>query len=152
MAIFPANLATPIGLCSDHAGFEMKQYVIGLLEQEGVSYKDYGAYSEESSDYPDFAHQMGYAIENGECAVGIAFCGTGNGISIAINKHQGVRSALCWNSDIAFYAKSHNNANVISLPARVVANEEAKHILKRFFETTFEGGRHERRIEKIPLK
>lgn len=152
MAIFPEKLGTPIGLCSDHAGFEMKKYIIGLLEEEGISYKDYGTYSAESSDYPDFAHKLGCAIDNGECVVGIALCGTGNGINITLNKHQGVRSALCWNSDIAFYAKSHNDANVICFPARVIANEEAKHILKRFFEATFEGGRHERRIEKIPIK
>lgn len=142
----------PIGICSDHAGFELKNYIISILEEEGVDYKDYGACSSESCDYPDFAHKLGNAIESGECEVGIAMCGTGNGINITLNKHQKVRSALCWTGEIAYYAKAHNNANVITLPARIIAKEEARHILSLFFNTEFEGGRHQARIDKIPCR
>ncbi len=149
--IFPKNLTSPIGLCSDHAGYELKEYIIGILKAEGVTYNDFGTYSEASCDYPDFAHQLGAAIDNGECELGIAICGTGNGINMTLNKHQKVRSALCWKEDIALFAKSHNNANVITLPGRIVTHEEARRILKVFFQTEFEGGRHQKRIDKIPL-
>jgi len=149
--IFPKS-DKPIGLCSDHAGYYMKEYVIGLLNSEGIEFKDYGAYTSESSDYPDFAHPMARAIEQGECEMGIALCGTGNGINMVLNKHQGVRSALCWMGDVAFYARAHNNANVLTLPARVIADVEAKHIIQIFFNTEFEGGRHQRRVSKIPVE
>lgn len=149
--VFPKN-DKPVGLCSDHAGYEMKEYIIGLLNEEGVEFRDYGTYTSESSDYPDFAHPLARAVENGECYMGIAFCGTGNGINMTLNKHQGVRSALCWMGEIAYYARLHNNANILTLPARIVANVEAKHIIEIFFNTQFEGGRHQRRIDKIPVE
>ena len=149
--VFPHN-DLPVGLCCDHAGYEMKEYIIGLLNEEGVAFKDYGAYSPESSDYPDFAHPLARAVESGECYLGIAVCGTGNGINMTLNKHQGVRSALCWTGEVAFYARAHNNANILTLPGRIIANAEAKHIIEIFFNTEFEGGRHQRRIDKISVE
>lgn len=113
--------------------------------------KDFGTYSSESSDYPDFAHPMAFVVENGEFDYGISICGSGNGISITVNKHQGIRAALCWNEEIAKLARLHNNANVLSLPARFVSVEQAKKMVDTFFSTDFEGGRHEKRIEKIPV-
>lgn len=148
---FPNN-GKPIGLCSDHAGYELKQYIISLLNAESIPFKDFGCYSSESCDYPDFAHPMGAAIDKGECEVGISVCGTGNGISMALNKHKYVRSAICWSTEVAYFAKAHNNANVLTLPGRMIAKEEAYRIMTIFFNTQFEGGRHQRRIEKIPLE
>lgn len=141
-----------LGICSDHAGFAMKQFIIDLLEQKGIHYKDFGCYSDESCDYPDYAHPMGLAIDEGQIEFGVAICGTGNGINMTLNKHQKVRAALCWNTDIVRYARLHNNANVLTLPGRVVADDEARHMLSVFLTTAFEGGRHQRRIDKIPLK
>ena len=140
----------PIGLASDHAGFAAKQVVIKLLTEKGIPFKDFGAYSEESSDYADFAHPLARAVESGECYPGIAICGSGNGINMTMNKHQGIRSALCWNKDIAYLARAHNNANVLALPGRLLNEEEIYEILVTFLNTPFEGGRHERRINKIP--
>ncbi|MDR1610665.1 MAG: RpiB/LacA/LacB family sugar-phosphate isomerase [Candidatus Symbiothrix sp.] len=149
--IFPQS-GKPIGICSDHAGFELKSYIISLMEKENIEYQDFGTNSSESSDYPDFAHKLGNAIDNDDCEIGIAMCGTGNGINMTLNKHQSVRSALCWNEEIAHYAKAHNNANIITIPARIVTKEEAVLILQNFFSTKFEGGKHMERIRKIPLK
>ncbi len=141
-----------IGLCSDHAGFELKEYIKTILDERGLSYKDFGTYSPDSCDYPDFAHPMGRAIESGEVYPGIAVCGTGNGISMTLNKHRGVRAALCWQADIARLAREHNDANVLSVPGRVISREEAREIVETFLDTPFEeGGRHQRRVEKIPL-
>ncbi|HHV85478.1 MAG TPA: RpiB/LacA/LacB family sugar-phosphate isomerase [Petrimonas sp.] len=140
----------PIGLASDHAGFAAKQIIIKLLTENGIPFKDFGAYSEESSDYADFAHPLARAVESGECYPGIAICGSGNGINMTMNKHQGIRSALCWNKDIAYLARAHNNANVLALPGRLLNEEEIYEILVTFLNTPFEGGRHERRINKIP--
>ncbi|MEA4949759.1 MAG: RpiB/LacA/LacB family sugar-phosphate isomerase [Petrimonas sp.] len=142
----------PIGLASDHAGFATKQIVIKLLTEKGIPFKDFGAYSEESSDYADFAHPLATAVENGECYPGIAVCGSGNGINMAMNKHRGIRSALCWNKEIAYLARTHNNANVLALPGRYLNEEEIYEILVTFLNTPFEGGRHERRINKIPCE
>lgn len=139
-----------IALASDHAGFEMKQKVIQYLTNEGHSIKDFGAYSSDSSDYPDYAHPMASAVESKEFELGISMCGSGNGINITANKHQGIRSALCWTEKIAELARLHNNANVCALPARFVNIEEAISIINKFLKTEFEGGRHTRRIEKIP--
>ena len=141
-----------IGLCSDHAGFELKEYVRGWLEVKGWPYKDYGTYSTESCDYPDFAHQLAQAVEAGECYPGIAICGSGNGINMTLNKHQGIRCALCWNMELAALARQHNDANVVGLPARFIAYEEAQNVVDVFLSTDFEGGRHQRRVEKIPVK
>lgn len=141
-----------IGICSDHAGFELKQHVKKWLEAKGWPYKDFGTYSTESCDYPDFAHPLARAIEAGECYLGIAICGSGEGISITLNKHQGIRAALCWMPDIASLARRHNDANVLALPGRFITPEETDAILEAYFNATFEGGRHQRRIEKIPVK
>ncbi len=141
-----------IGLCSDHAGYLLKEYVKCWLTSKGWEFKDFGTYSEESCDYPDFAHPLAYAIESGECHPGIALCGSGNGISMTLNKHQGIRAALCWEPEIARLARQHNNANILVIPGRFVTNEEAEKIMTEFFESQFEGGRHQKRIDKIPVK
>lgn len=140
----------PIGLASDHAGFAAKQIVIKLLTEKGIPFRDFGAYSDESSDYADFAHPLASAVEEGECYPGIAVCGSGNGINMTINKHQNIRSALCWNKEVAYLARAHNNANVLALPGRLLNEEEIYEILVTFLNTPFEGGRHERRVNKIP--
>lgn len=148
MSLFDKTV-TPIGLASDHAGFQAKQIVIKLLSEKGIPYKDFGTYSEESSDYPDYAHPLAISVEKGECYPGIAICGTGNGINMTMNKHQGIRSALCWNKEVAMLARSHNDANVLALPGRMLNEEEIFDILVTFLNTPFEGGRHKRRIDKI---
>lgn len=141
----------PIGLCSDHAGYDMKKYIIALFDKHAINYVDYGTYTSESCDYPDFAHKLGFAIDNGDCDMGISVCGSGNGINMAINKHRSVRAALCWNVEIARLARLHNNANVLTLPGRMISDQEAYEMIVTFFNTDFEGGRHQKRIDKIPL-
>lgn len=141
-----------IGICSDHAGFALKQHVKQWLEAKGWAYKDFGTYSEESCDYPDFAHQLAEAVEAGECYPGIAICGSGQGISMTLNKHQGIRAALCWEPELAALARQHNDANVLSMPGRFISNEKADEIMEAFFSASFEGGRHQRRVDKIPVK
>jgi len=140
-----------IGLGCDHAGYELKEFVKQLLDSKGLPYKDFGTYSTESCDYPDFAHPLAGAIEKQEVYPGIAICGTGNGIGITLNKHQGVRAALCWKKEIAALARGHNDANILVMPGRFISQEEATGIIEAFLSTPFEGGRHVRRIEKIPL-
>ena len=141
-----------IAVCSDHAGYELKQTVMKHLTDQGViKLKDFGAYASESSDYADYAHPMASAVESAEFEFGISICGSGNGISMTVNKHQGIRAALCWNTEIAALARQHNNANVLSLPARFVSEEEALKMVDLFFSTDFEGGRHKTRIDKIPF-
>ena len=142
----------PIALCSDHAGYATKQAVIAYLEQAGIAYKDFGTYSEESCDYPDFAHKCAEAVESGECYPGIGICGTGEGVCMTLNKHHGIRAALCWKPEIAALAREHNDANVLVMPGRFISNDEALEITKVFLNTEFAGGRHQRRIEKIPVK
>ena len=141
-----------IGLASDHAGFELKQYVKQWLEAKGWEYKDFGTYSTDSCDYPDFAHPLAEAVEDGSCYPGIAICGSGEGIGMTLNKHQQIRAALCWIPEIAKLARQHNNANVLVMPGRFIDNEMADKIMTEFFNTDFEGGRHQRRIDKIPVK
>lgn len=141
-----------IGICSDHAGFALKQHVKQWLEAKGWAYKDFGTYSEESCDYPDFAHQLAEAVEAGECYPGIAICGSGQGISMTLNKHQSIRAALCWEPELAALARQHNDANVLSMPGRFISNEKADEIMEAFFSASFEGGRHQRRVDKIPVK
>lgn len=141
-----------IGLASDHAGFELKQFVKEYLTQRGEEYKDYGCYSEESCDYPEFAHALAFGMANGECSQGIAICGSGEGISMTLNKHQHVRAALVWQPEIAHLTRQHNDANVLVMPGRFISTDEARAIMDEFFQTSFEGGRHVRRIEKIPVK
>jgi len=141
-----------IGLASDHAGFALKQHVKEYLDGKGITYHDYGTYSEESCDYPDYAHALAEGIEAGECEKGIAICGSGEGISMTLNKHQNIRAALCWMPEIAHLARLHNNANVLVMPGRFITNEEADAIMDEYFQTPFEGGRHERRVAKIAIK
>lgn len=140
-----------VALCCDHAGYELKEIIKGYLESQNIEYKDFGCYSTESVDYPDFAHLGAQSVESGECTCGIAVCGSGNGIQMTLNKHQGIRAALCWIPEIAQLAKAHNNANFCALPGRFVTGEEGINIVKAYLETTFEGGRHQRRIDKIPV-
>ena len=140
-----------IGLCSDHAGFELKEQVKTWLESKGLSYQDFGTHSTDSCDYPDYAHPMAQAVEAGNVYPGIAICGTGNGIGMTLNKYQGIRAALCWNAEIAQLARAHNDANVLVMPGRFISWDEAEKILEVFFATEFEGGRHQRRIDKIPV-
>ena len=140
------------GICSDQAGYALKQYVKQWLETKGWEYKDFGTYSPESVDYPDFAPPLALAVEAGECYPGIAICGSGNGINMTLNKHQGVRAALCWTAEIAHLARQHNDANVLVMPGRFIGTEEADMIMTEFFNTAFEGGRHHRGIDKIPVQ
>lgn len=141
-----------IALASDHAGFKKKQVIIRFLEENGIPYKDFGCYSDDSCDYPDYAHAIAESIDSGEYEIGITSCGSGQGISITANKHQNVRSGLCWNTEIGTLAKEHNNANICALPARFISDEEAIAIVKAFLTAEFQGGRHAERIAKIPLK
>ncbi len=140
-----------IAIASDHAGYKLKEAITKHFEQQGYDFKDFGTFSEESVDYPDFAHKLAQSIQKGDYDRGIALCGSGNGISMAANKHNGVRAALCWNEEIAELARKHNDANVCSLPARYVSEEEAFNVISVFLHTDFEGGRHQRRVEKISL-
>ncbi|HAN18974.1 MAG: ribose 5-phosphate isomerase B [Bacteroidetes bacterium GWC2_33_15] len=141
-----------LAIASDHAGFEFKEKLKEYLLAKDYLIKDFGTYSSESSDYPDYAHPLAEAVEKGECEFGITLCGSGNGINMTANKHQGIRAALCWNSEISELARLHNNANVCSIPARFVNFKLVKQIVDIFLNTQFEGGRHLRRIEKIPVK
>lgn len=145
------NLKT-IAIASDHAGFDKKQVIIKYLQEKGIPYKDLGCYSNEACDYPDFGHLIAEAIEQGEYEQGITFCGSGQGISITANKHQNVRSGVCWNPEIGALAKQHNNANICAIPSRFVTDQEAVAIVDAYLNAEFEGGRHARRIAKIPLK
>lgn len=140
-----------IALASDHAGFEKKEVIKKFLADNNIAYDDLGCYSEESVDYPVYAHKIGEAIETGKYEIGITFCGSGQGISIAANKHQKVRSGVCWNTEIAALARQHNNANICAIPGRFVSDEEAIAIVNSFLNAEFEGGRHERRIAQIPI-
>lgn len=141
-----------IALACDHAGFERKQSIIKYLKEQGYEVKDFGAYSNESSDYPDWVHPMAEAVSSGEFRFGITFCGSGNGINMTANKHQKIRSAICWMPEIASLARLHNDANVCALPARYLTDAEALEIVKIFLSTGFEGGRHLRRVQKIPVQ
>ncbi|MBQ9706031.1 MAG: ribose 5-phosphate isomerase B [Paludibacteraceae bacterium] len=141
-----------IALASDHAGYNLKQQVMAHLQAQGATLHDFGCYSTESCDYPDFAHPMASAVEQGEYDFGITICSTGNGICMTANKHQGIRAALCWDMPIAQLARQHNNANVLGLPANFVSPQLALQMVDTFFSTDFEGGRHERRVNKIPCR
>lgn len=140
-----------IGIASDHAGFEMKEYLVGWLDARGWEVLDFGTHSEERADYPDYAHPLAAAIERGELECGVALCGSGEGMTMTLNKHQGIRAGLCWIPEIAGLIRKHNNANVIVLPARFISNDEATAMLETYFAAEFEGGRHEARIAKIPV-
>ena len=144
-------MTTKIAFACDHAGYEMKIQLIQYLTDKYYHIKDFGTFSDESSDYPDFAHPLAEAIENKEYDFGISLCGSGNGINMTVNKHQKIRSALCWNVEIARLARFHNDANICALPARFISLELAKEILDIFLKEEFEGGRHQKRIDKIPI-
>jgi ribose 5-phosphate isomerase B len=134
----------------DHAGFQLKEFLLAHLASKNIVTQDFGCYSEESIDYPDFAHPVAEAVAVNPQSIGVLICGSGNGINMTANKHSGIRSALCWKKEIAVLARQHNNANILALPARFLTNEEGIEILTAFLETHFEGGRHQHRIDKIP--
>ena len=138
-----------IAIGSDHAGFALKTNLITTLEAQGHQVKDFGCFSEDSIDYPDYAHPVAEEIEQKRATLGVLICGSGNGISMTANKHQGIRCALCWNPEIASLARQHNDANIVSLPARFISDEEAFEITDIFLSTSFEGGRHANRVAKI---
>ncbi|MBK5278691.1 MAG: ribose 5-phosphate isomerase B [Bacteroidia bacterium] len=138
-----------IAIGADHAGFEYKEVLKKWLEKNDYPIKDFGTYTSDSSDYPDFAHPVASAVEKNEFEFGLLICGSANGVAITANKHQGVRAAICWNEELAGLARQHNNANVLCLPARYVSIDLAGKILDRFLHTNFEGGRHDRRVGKI---
>jgi ribose 5-phosphate isomerase B len=140
-----------IALAGDHAGFEIKQQIINHLKSQGIDYEDLGTYSDEPVDYPDYGHLLGKLVAEGRYSLGISICGSGNGINMTTNKHAGIRGAICWNTEIAVLARSHNNANICSLPARFIDAETAISIVDIFLQTEFDGGRHERRINKIDI-
>jgi len=139
-----------VAFASDHAGFELKEIIKQYMAEKGYEVIDFGTNSGESCDYADFAHPAAEAVEKGECSFGIAMCGSGNGIGITLNKHQGIRAALAWMEDLADLAKRHNNANFLVLPARFISEFMAKRIVDTYLAAPFEGGRHQRRIDKIP--
>jgi ribose 5-phosphate isomerase B len=145
----PFDLNKPVAIGSDHAGFEYKEDLISFLEAKGLSYHDYGTHSTESVDYPDFAHPVADAVEKGEASFGILVCGSANGVAITANKHQGIRAAICWGEEISKVSREHNNANIICIPARFVREGDAEKMVQVFMYTEFEGGRHQRRVEKI---
>jgi ribose 5-phosphate isomerase B len=141
-----------IAIVSDHAGYILKEKLYKYLIEEKYEVKDFGCFSEEVVDYPDFGHPLAEAVASGEFELGISICGTGNGINMVVNKHPGIRSALCWNEEISRLARAHNDANICALPGRFISESEALLIVKAFLNTDFEGGRHKRRVEKISLK
>ncbi len=141
------NNSVSIAIGGDHAGFEYKKVLIDFLKEYTV--KDFGTYGDDSVDYPDFAHPVASAVESKEFDLGILICGSANGVSITANKHQGIRAAICWNGELAELARSHNNANVLCIPARFVSTELAKEITFKFLNSAFEGGRHANRVNKI---
>lgn len=139
-------------IASDHAGFRLKEKLVRWLISNRYDIRDIGCFSEESVDYPDYAHTLAVAVENGDYDYGITICGSGNGINMTCNKHGNIRSAVCWNDEISRLARAHNDANICALPGRFLTEAEAIHIVKVFLTTSFEGGRHKRRIDKIPIK
>jgi ribose 5-phosphate isomerase B len=141
-----------IALGGDHAGYSMKESIKKHLEELGYTIKDFGTYSEASVDYPDFAHPLSESVEAGDYDLGFLFCGSGNGVSITANKHQGIRCALCWTEEIAQLARQHNDANVCAIPARFIDLDTTKGIVNVFLESEFEGDRHARRVNKIPIR
>jgi ribose 5-phosphate isomerase B len=138
-----------IAIGADHAGYEFKELLKTWLEKNGYALKDFGTHSLESADYPDFAHPVADAVQKNQFDLGVLLCGSANGVAITANKHQGIRAALCWTEEVAELARQHNNANIVCIPARFVSYDTAEKILDRFLNTSFEGGRHQRRVDKI---
>jgi ribose 5-phosphate isomerase B len=145
----PFNLNKPVAIGCDHAGFEYKEDLISFLEGKGLEYKDFGTYSADPVDYPDFAHPVASSVENNETAFGILLCGSANGVAITANKHQHIRAAVCWGEELAELSRKHNDANIICIPSRFVREGDVEKMVDIFIHTEFEGGRHERRKEKI---
>jgi len=145
--MFDKNKTLVIGC--DHGGYETKEFIVNKLKEFGYKVNDKGTYSEESVDYPDFIHPVAYSIQTGEYERGIIICGSGNGAQMTANKYSKVRAALCWKNELAELARLHNNANILALPGRFVTNEEAWEMVNTFLTTSFEGGRHQKRIEKL---
>ena len=141
-----------IAIAADHAGYFLKERIKKYLMSEKYEIKDFGSFSFEIVDYPDYAHPLAVAVGNGDFDLGISICATGNGINMTVNKHQGIRGALCWNEEISKLARAHNDANLCALPGRYISESEALLIVKTFVTTDFDGGRHKRRIDKIPVK
>ncbi len=141
-----------IAIVSDHAGYILKGKLLKYLIEEHYDVKDLGCFSDENVDYPDFGHPLAEAVSSGEFETGISICGTGNGINMTVNKHPGIRGALCWSEEISRLARAHNDANICALPGRFISESEAILIVKTFLNTDFEGGRHKRRVDKISLK
>lgn len=142
-------MMTKIAIGADHAGFEYKEELKKWLELKGYVIKDFGTYTLESADYPDFAHPVATAVENKEFGLGLLLCGSANGVAMTANKHQGIRAAICWKEELAELARTHNDANILCIPARHVSMELAKKIVDKFLHSGFEGGRHGRRVDKI---
>jgi ribose 5-phosphate isomerase B len=146
------DLTKPLAIGSDHAGFEYKAKLVNYLrEEKGIAFRDFGTYSSDSVDYPDFAHPVANAVESEEYCCGILLCGSANGVAIAANKHQHIRAAIAWENEIALLARMHNDANVLCIPARFVTLEVAKQMVDTFLATAFEGGRHALRVDKIAV-
>ena len=145
----PFNLSLPVAIGCDHAGFEYKEDLISFLEGKGLPYKDFGTFSTDSVDYPDFAHPVASSVESGETAFGILLCGSGNGVAITANKHQHIRAAVCWGEELAELARKHNDANIICIPSRFVREGDVEKMVEIFIHTEFEGGRHQNRVRKI---
>jgi len=138
-----------ISIASDHAGFYLKEKIKTFFKENAIEFYDFGAYSDESIDYPDIAHLVGKSINDGKYEIGIVLCGSGNGVNMVVNKYKNVRSALCWNVEIAKLARKHNNANILAIPARFIEENQTIKIVEAFLNTDFEGGRHQIRVEKI---
>jgi ribose 5-phosphate isomerase B len=143
------DLSKPIAIGADHAGFEYKTAIVALLQHKSLQVKDFDTYSNNSVDYPDFAHPVASAVESGDAGCGILICGSGNGVAITANKHQNIRAAICWLADLAQLAREHNNANILCIPARFVSATTAEEMVNLFLNTRFEGGRHEKRVDKM---
>jgi len=145
----PFNLTLPIAIGCDHAGFEYKEAIISYLDGKNITCKDFGTFTADSVDYPDFAHPVALEVESKQAAFGILICGSANGVAITANKHQGIRAVICWGEELAELGRKHNNANIICIPARFVREELAEKMVDIFMNTEFEGGRHENRVSKI---
>ena len=143
------NLSLPVAIGCDHAGFELKESIISFLDGKGLAYKDFGTYSTDSVDYPDFAHPVAKEVESQQASFGILICGSANGVAMTANKHQGIRAAICWGEELAELARKHNNANIICIPGRFVREKDAEKMLDIFINSEFEGGRHENRVNKM---
>lgn len=140
-----------VAIGCDHAGYDYKDTIIRVLKKAGAEVEDLGTYSSDSVDYPDFVHPVANLVENGKADLGVLICGSGNGVSMTANKHEGIRAALCWKNEIAELARLHNDANIISIPARFVSAKLARQMVRTFISTDFEGGRHQRRVDKISM-